>query len=133
MIENLLAIISKAPYSVLSSDLLALRKVWTGDFLEQVRLFDNLAETLWANKSLAKPVVDGLQQELIADRLWNFFMNGASDASLVKPDEYSYARNFIHAPFWTAILFSKLSTLPPPVSVSGKPQVCCNMCDIELG
>ena len=94
-----------------------------------VQHLDSMGEVFSTNKALLKPLIDGFQQDVSGDKMWWFFLLDVSDATLVRPDEYAYNRNFVHAPYWTAILFTKIGALPPLIGPaqdrppSGKVQV----------
>ncbi|KAJ3352902.1 hypothetical protein HDU83_007559 [Entophlyctis luteolus] len=88
-----------------------------GSVINTVKAFDNLANSILKDKPKLHELIDALTIESTVDKFWNFFLNGVTDSQMVKPDDYDYTRNFIHEPFWIAIILTKLSMTPPPISV----------------
>jgi hypothetical protein len=105
----------KSPFGFMTNHIKAVKAAGQEPISSQLHNFDCLGELIWANKSVAKPLVDGLQQEIICDKMWNYFLLNVSDTTLVRPDEYNYNRNFVHAPIWTALLYTKIGAFPPIV------------------
>ncbi|KAJ3208349.1 hypothetical protein HDU82_002587 [Entophlyctis luteolus] len=88
-----------------------------GSVINTVKAFDNLANSILKDKPKLHELIDALTIESTVDKFWTFFLNGVTDSQMVKPDDYDYTRNFIHEPFWIAIILTKLSMTPPPISV----------------
>ncbi|RKO83110.1 hypothetical protein BDK51DRAFT_30371, partial [Blyttiomyces helicus] len=82
-----------------------------------LKTYDELATALAApipgSPSLAT-IVQAVGSEASADEFWNFFLADVPENQLVRPDDYPYWKNFVHAPFWVAIVLCKLGVLPPP-------------------
>ncbi|KAJ3090469.1 hypothetical protein HK102_003650 [Quaeritorhiza haematococci] len=87
------------------------------------RVFDHLSKQLrdapdfLTQLEALRDAMDAKSPELV-DVFWQFFLADVPDNHLVRPDEYNYSRNFIHAPFWVALLMTKLKVPPPVVSLS---------------
>ncbi|KAJ3242402.1 hypothetical protein HDU78_001407 [Chytriomyces hyalinus] len=83
-----------------------------------IKAYDDLANAILKDKSKLTDLLESMTLETNADAFWGFYLEGVTDSQLVRPDDYDYTRNFIHAPFWISIVLTKLSMTPPPVTES---------------
>ncbi|KAJ1568770.1 hypothetical protein HK405_014015 [Cladochytrium tenue] len=85
-----------------------------GTLERRLRAFDELANFLYKNKGDLQDLVSALGQKTTVEEFWIFFLKDTPENQLVRPDDYDFGRNFIHAPFWIALVLTKLSVGPPP-------------------
>ncbi|KAJ3226007.1 hypothetical protein HK099_005713 [Clydaea vesicula] len=116
LLKNLSELLAKTEYLDLALPFNLIRDGINEPLSKMVQLFDDLATAFINNKTGLKILIEGLLSETVSDKVWNFFLHDVTENSLVRPDEYGYTRNFIHAPFWTAILYTKLGAVPPNIS-----------------
>ncbi|KAI8611201.1 armadillo-type protein [Chytriomyces sp. MP71] len=83
-----------------------------------IKAYDDLANAILKEKVKLTELIEFLTLETNADMFWDFFLEGIEDNKLVRPDDYGYTRNFVHAPFWISILLVKLCMTPPPLTDS---------------
>jgi small nuclear ribonucleoprotein (snRNP)-like protein len=95
----------------------AIRDSLGGPLLLTLKAYDELANSILKDRNEMKDLVDAMIHETAVDEYWNFFLEDAPENQLVKPDDYSYTRNFVHGPFWIALLLVKLGVPPPPLMV----------------
>ena len=74
-------------------------------------------------QAIVKPAPGKRVSAFVEDE-WNYFMIDGVDTQLSNPDSYPFSRIFVQAPFWIAILFTKLNILPP--STETEAQIASN-------
>ncbi|KAI9005894.1 armadillo-type protein [Gaertneriomyces semiglobifer] len=94
-----------------------------GPFPLLLRAYDELAYSICMARERTEvgDLIKSITMEDKVDEFWNFFLQDAPDNQLVRPDDYNYARNFVHTPFWISLLLTKLEVLPPSVA-EGTPR-----------
>ncbi|KAI8848354.1 armadillo-type protein [Chytridium lagenaria] len=116
--DNLCKMLSGSKFESLVIPLGIFRDTLTGPLPGVIKGYDDLANFIEKNRSDLEELVDAITHEANVDEFWSFFLEDAPDNQLVRPDDYSYVRNFIHMPFWISILLTKLSVPPPPAAGS---------------
>ena len=82
-----------------------------------LKAYDELANCLARERIELKELIDAMVKDENVDEFWEFWLKDVPENQLVRPDEYSYVRNFVHAPFWVALCLTRLGVAPPPVAV----------------
>ena len=85
--------------------------------LRIVKCYDEVASTIIEHKEDFASLVGAIRQEEIVDQFWSFFLHDVPENQLARPDDYSYARLFVHSPFWVSLLLSKIGMPPPSIQV----------------
>lgn len=107
--------ISKTSYSELFSHLVKLKELSSLPKYTLLSNFEEIASVFVSSKSLLKPLIEAITAEVITDTFYSYYLGDVADNTLARPDEYSYSRNFVQAPFWISILYSKLAVCPPQI------------------
>lgn len=79
---------------------------------------DNLANGILKAKVELGALMDHLMSPDLIDAFWDFFAADMPESQLVRIDDYNYNCVFVHSPFWTSLLLTKIGVPPPPVLVS---------------
>lgn len=114
LVQNIFDLLQNSSFSDLLDVVGAIKDAGNHSINKLLQLYDDLGTAIWINRVAVKPLIDALLQEPLCDKVWFFYLLNVSDTALARPDEYSYSRNFIHAPFWIAILYTKIGAVPPP-------------------
>ncbi|KND03924.1 uncharacterized protein SPPG_01373 [Spizellomyces punctatus DAOM BR117] len=99
----------------------AVRDAQGGPFPLLLKAYDELANVIARDRTEITELVDAITLDANVDEFWNFYLEDAPDNQLVRPDDYNYARNFVHTPFWISLLLTKLG-VPPPSVGEGVPR-----------
>ncbi|KAI9106007.1 armadillo-type protein [Phlyctochytrium arcticum] len=86
-----------------------------------LKAYDELANCILKERAELPELIAAVTMDATGDEFWGFFLEDAPENQLVRPDDYNYARNFVHAPFWVALLLTKLGA-PPPALGEGVPR-----------
>ena len=78
---------------------------------------DNLANGILKAKVELGSLTDHLMSPDLIDSFWDFFAADMPESQLVRIDDYDYNCVFVHSPFWTSLLLTKIGVPPPPVLV----------------
>ncbi|TPX30748.1 hypothetical protein SmJEL517_g05768 [Synchytrium microbalum] len=85
-----------------------------------LKVYDDIANKICNVQTSCAPLVEVITADESVDRFWEFFLSDVPENQLVRPDDYSYTRNFVQAPFWISLLLCKFRLPPPPASTSGE-------------
>lgn len=84
-----------------------------------IRLYDAAATYfVTTTEEELTPFLSTMQESRFSDSFWSFYLFDAPENELVRPDDYSYSRNFVQCPFWVSLLYCKMGVRPPPLGVS---------------
>lgn len=83
-----------------------------------IREMDAFANGIYKVRNEIKAFLEVLTAPGFVDEYWTFFAADTPESQLIRPDDYNFNAVFVHAPFWIALLLTKLSVPPPPFSVS---------------
>ncbi|KAJ3313925.1 hypothetical protein HDU76_002509 [Blyttiomyces sp. JEL0837] len=117
VIDIIIQWLQQSPFKNVLVTLGLLRDTLGGPVRVTLRAFDDLANFIAKERVDFAELIDAITQESSVDEYWMFFLDDAPENQLVRPDDYNYNRNFIHAPFWISILLSKLNVNPPPLTI----------------
>lgn len=116
IINILISLFERSAFKTVIAPLVALRNTLGGSSIFiTIRAFDDLANFVQKDRTELRDLVNGISQDSTVDEFWEFFLGDAPDNQLVRPDDYNYGRNFIHNPYWIAIMLTKISVPPPPL------------------
>ncbi|KAJ3101339.1 hypothetical protein HDU97_001433 [Phlyctochytrium planicorne] len=114
VIDYLCSLLQGTKFTSLIVPLGIMRDCLEGTISSVIKGYDDLANFMEKNRNDLEDLIATVTHESNIDEFWFFFLEDAPENQLVRPDDYSYIRNFIHMPFWISILMVKLSVPPPP-------------------
>ncbi|KAJ3014030.1 hypothetical protein HKX48_005388 [Thoreauomyces humboldtii] len=86
-----------------------------------IKAMDELAQAITRDQTAIKDLIEAITLDANVDEFWDFYLKDTPDNQLVSPDDYNYARNFVHSPFWISLLLTKLGISPPSLG-EGTPR-----------
>ncbi|KAJ3148056.1 hypothetical protein HDU89_004901 [Geranomyces variabilis] len=110
---GLLFNLSETSFRAIVTPLGAVKDALHEPLLTLLKTMDDLAQAMARERSNIKDLVDAITLDANVDEFWDFYLAEAPDNQLVNPDDYSYAKNFVHSPFWISLLLTKLGVTPP--------------------
>ncbi|TPX59062.1 hypothetical protein PhCBS80983_g02729 [Powellomyces hirtus] len=110
---DLLFQLSDAHFRVIVSPLGAVKDALDEPLMTSLKAMDDLAQAMARDRGDIKELVEAITLDANVDEFWDFYLSDAPDNQLVNPDDYNYARNFVHSPFWVSLLLTKLGVAPP--------------------
>ncbi|KAI8822501.1 armadillo-type protein [Fimicolochytrium jonesii] len=113
--------LSDTDFRTIVTPLGAVKDALDESFPSLLKAFDSLAFAMARDRIEIKALIDATIADHNVDHFWDFFLGDVVDNQMVDPDDYNYGRNFIHGPFWIALLLTKLA-VPPPSIAEGEPR-----------
>ncbi|KAJ3041918.1 hypothetical protein HDV00_008427 [Rhizophlyctis rosea] len=108
--------LSNTPFRSIVTPLGLVKDALSTSQMQVMKAYDDLANALARERIELKELIDATVVDANVDEFWNFYLHDVPENQLVRPDDYNYTRNFVHAPFWIALLLTKLTIPPPPIA-----------------
>ncbi|KAJ3055066.1 hypothetical protein HK097_011629 [Rhizophlyctis rosea] len=108
--------LSTTPFRTIVTPLGLIKDALTSPQMVIMKAYDELANVLARERIELKELIDAMVKDENVDEFWDFWLRDVPENQLVRPDEYSYTRNFVQSPFWCALVLTRLGVAPPVVA-----------------